>query len=79
MATHSSILAWKIPWTEEPERLQSLELQRVRHDLATEYAHTHLFYSCSPSLSRERDPLASCLAHCNKLPTGLSASNLWPF
>ena len=32
MATHSSILAWKIPWTEEPSRLQSVELQRVRHD-----------------------------------------------
>ena len=32
MATHSSILAWKIPWTEEPGRLQSMELQRVRHD-----------------------------------------------
>ena len=32
MATHSSILAWKIPWTEEPSGLQSLELQRVRDD-----------------------------------------------
>ena len=32
MATHSSILAWEIPWTEEPDRLQSMELQRVRHD-----------------------------------------------
>ena len=32
MATHSSILAWKIPWTEEPGRLQSMESQRVRHD-----------------------------------------------
>ena len=32
MATHSSILAWKIPWTEEPGRLQSLGSQRVRHD-----------------------------------------------
>ena len=31
MATHSSILAWKIPWTEEPGRLQSMGLQRVRH------------------------------------------------
>ena len=31
MATHSSILAWKIPWTEEPGRLQSLGLQRVGH------------------------------------------------
>ena len=35
MATHSSILAWKIPWTEEPGRLQSMGSQRVGHDLAT--------------------------------------------
>ena len=32
MATHSSILAWKIPWAEEPDRLQSMGSQRVRHD-----------------------------------------------
>ena len=32
MATHFSILAWRIPWTEEPGRLQSIGLQRVRHD-----------------------------------------------
>ena len=32
MATHSSILAWRIPWTEEPGGLQSTGLQRVRHD-----------------------------------------------
>ena len=32
MATHSSILAWKIPWMEEPGRLQSLGSQRVGHD-----------------------------------------------
>ena len=32
MATHSSILAWKIPWMEEPGGLQSLESQRVGHD-----------------------------------------------
>ena len=35
MATHSSILAWRIPWTKEPGRLQSVGLQRVRHDRAT--------------------------------------------
>ena len=34
MATHSSILAWKIPWTEEPGRLQSMGWQRVGHDQA---------------------------------------------
>ena len=32
MTTHSSILAWRIPWTKEPGRLQSIDLQRVRHD-----------------------------------------------
>ena len=35
MATHSSILAWEIPWTEEPGGLQSMGLQRVRYDWAT--------------------------------------------
>ena len=33
MTTHSSILAWRIPWTEEPGGLQSMGAQRVRHDL----------------------------------------------
>ena len=32
MATHSSILAWRIPWTEEPDGLQSMELQSVGHN-----------------------------------------------
>ena len=35
MATHSSILAWRIPWTEEPGRLQSMGLQRIGHNLVT--------------------------------------------
>ena len=35
MATHSSLLAWRIPWTREPGGLQSIWLQRVRHDRAT--------------------------------------------
>ena len=38
MATQSSILAWEIPWTEEPGRLQSIGLQRVGHD--SDWAHT---------------------------------------
>ena len=32
VATHSSILSWKILWTEKPDRLESMGLQRVRHD-----------------------------------------------
>ena len=39
MATHPSILAWRIPWTEEPGGLQSMGLQRVRHDWATNNRH----------------------------------------
>jgi len=41
MATHSSILAWKIPWMVEPGRLQSMGSQRVGHDRATSLFHFH--------------------------------------
>ena len=36
MAPHSRILAWKTPWTEKSDRLQSMGSQRIKHDLATE-------------------------------------------
>ena len=39
MATHSSILAWRIPWTEEPDGLQSMGSQRVGHDQAIKQQH----------------------------------------
>jgi len=41
MATHSSILAWRTPWTEEPRGLQSMGSQRVGHKLAAEHEHQH--------------------------------------
>ena len=41
MATHSSILAWRISWTEKPGGLQSMGLLRVRHDRVTEHIGTH--------------------------------------
>ena len=44
MATHSNILAWEIPWTEEPGEPQSKGLQRVRHDLGTKNSNTHSLY-----------------------------------
>ena len=44
MAPHSSTLAWKIPWTEEPRRLQSMRSVRVRHD---ERLHFHFSLSCT--------------------------------
>ena len=47
MATHSSILAWRISWTEEPGGLQSMGLQRVRHDWA------HTLSSLLPQFKKE--------------------------
>ena len=41
MATHSSILAWRIPWTEEPGRLQPMGSQRVWHDWLSYHTHMH--------------------------------------
>ena len=40
MAIHSSTIAWKIPWTEEPGRLQSMGSQRVGHDWATSLTYS---------------------------------------
>ena len=45
MATHSSILAWTIPWTEEPGGLQSMGSQRGGHDLSN-LAHTFIISEC---------------------------------
>ena len=39
MATHSSVLAWRVPWIEEPGGLQSMGSQRLRQDLVTGHAH----------------------------------------
>ena len=54
MATHSSILAWKIPWTEEPGRLQSTGSQRVGHKWATSL--THLMVRHDVLVHREHPP-----------------------
>ena len=51
MATQSSVLAWKTPWTEEPGGLQSMQSQRVRHDWAhthTQYQEIQVLYGCLP-------------------------------
>ena len=47
MATHSSTITWKIPWTEEPGRLQSIGSQRVGHDLATSLSLSPYTRHCS--------------------------------
>ena len=57
MATHSSTLAWKIPWTEEPGRLQSMGLLRVGHDGVTLF-----YFSLSCTGKGNGNPLQySCL------------------
>ena len=43
MATHSSIFAWKIPWTEKPGGLRSTEPQRVGHDWATKHTYIYMY------------------------------------
>ena len=55
MATHSSILAWRIPRTEEPARLQSMGSQRVRNDWGTNTIHTMCFtiITCSEKEKRK--------------------------
>ena len=49
MATHSNILAWEIPWTEEPGSLQFMGSQRIGYDLASKYQeqqkHIHIWHS----------------------------------
>ena len=55
MATHSSTLVWKTPWTEEPGRLQSLGSQRVGHDWATSLSLSQLLLRCIISSVQQSD------------------------
>ena len=59
MATHSSIPAWRIPWTEEPGRLQSMVLERVRHSWAT---FTH--FSCLKAIIPSFQVISFLFSHC---------------
>ena len=69
MATHSIILAWEIPWTEEPGKLQSMGFQRVRYDWAT---HTLGCKENNFSLGCvQRSPLCSAdLERCLRMTSG---------
>ena len=62
MATHSSILAWKISWTEEPGGLQSMGSQRVGHDWVT-----NIYNTCWPQLTTLL--LLSCYNHVQLFAT----------
>ena len=63
MATHSSILAWRIPWTEEPGGLQSTGSQRVRHDLATNHTKYSIKFFCNPTISETQGTFTIILGH----------------
>ena len=69
MATHSSILAWRIGWTEEPGRLQSMGSQRVGHNQAS-YTHTHFLWASQITVL-PLVPLGGTV-HGAKLPRALS-------
>ena len=68
MATHSSILTWKTPWTEEPGDLQSIEWQRVGHDRATSlsYTHTHVYKYVCACMCLTNSPSLSLMGHRHK-------------
>ena len=89
MATHSSILAWEIPWTEEPGRLQAMGSQRVRYNWATEHTQTLTMSSIFISVPVGR--VGGCWALClwehfpahmyggnkNWAPSGCLLSSQW--
>ena len=54
MATHSSTLAWKIPWMEEPDRLQSMGSRRARHD----FTFTFHFHALEKEMATHSSVLA---------------------
>ena len=57
MATNSSTLAWKIPWTEEPGGLQSMRSLRVRHDLS-DFTFTFHFHALEKEMATHSSVLA---------------------
>ena len=74
MATHSSILTWRIPWTEEPGRLQSTGSQRVGHDWVTTYLPTYLDFLTFPS----HPGVCSCVSFCWEVSEGETSLPLTP-
>ena len=73
MATHSSSLAWKIPWTEEPGGLQSKGLQRVGHDWARG-TWPHRAQRCPGRVLQEHAREGPAVHEAGRLPTGSPAS-----
>ena len=88
MATHSSILVWRIQWTEEPGGLQSIRWQRVRHDWS-DLAHTHVKIQTKYHLFSDAFPIRDsctiiphlqpfyCISHILSQLLAVSSTKLW--
>ena len=74
MATHSSILAWKIPWTEEPGKLQSIGWQKSDTTEATE--HTHTQGNLCVTFWESVRLFSKVAVLCYNLPSSVERSNL---
>ena len=74
MATCSNILAWKIPWTQEPGGLQSMGSQRVGQDWVTEHAHIGEY--CKDYLSNMSSIFSITVTHGSRRVTGILSETL---
>ena len=75
IATHSSTLAWKIPWTEEPGRLQSMGLQRVGHEWVTSLLYFICIISHTPQLPWKPRSSTLCLREADSSAQGHTAKS----
>ena len=80
MAIHSSTIAWKIPWTEEPGRLQSMPSQRVRHDWATSISFFLSIGDISlPTICLEITRPHTSFKHCWVTIFPSKSISIWPW
>ena len=61
MTTHSSILAWEMPWTEKPDGLQFMGSQRLRHELATKNSNSKYVQTCEYVISHGKNNFADVI------------------
>ena len=73
--THSSILAWRIPWTEEPSRLRSMGSQGVRHNRLT-FTFTHYIYIYICVCMKESEVAQSCPTLCDPMDCSPPGSSI---
>ena len=71
MATHSSVLAWEIPWTEEPGGLQNMGVSRVKHDLVTKPPPRLSYQNPNRQTDRQTDRQTHTHTHTHTHPPAL--------